>query len=304
MAKKEPTLADVLGQATGPSYSQVGPTLQDVLGEATGPSYSKISQTNPPKQTGTKPPTYAGTYEDQLADLYDRIQNREDFSYDVNADPLYQNYRDQYIQGGKRSMRDTMGQAAGLTGGYGSTYSQQAGQQAYDAYLQQLTDKIPELYNMAYGMYQDKGDDMMQQYSMLGQLRDTEYNRYRDELSDYNYRQETAYQHQQQAYSRLLSLIQSSGYRPTDKELEEAGMRRKLADRLRKQWEKANKPQKTDTKTKTTTTVVGKKPTTPTSPTAPTVTDIQQQATEAYEHGDMTYEEYMTVLSTIGSHRR
>ena len=53
-------------------------------------------------------PTYAGTFENQLSDIYNKIQNREQFKYDVNADPLYQNYKDKYVQQGKLAMRDTM----------------------------------------------------------------------------------------------------------------------------------------------------------------------------------------------------
>ena len=130
-------------------------------------------------------PVYAGTYENQLNDLYNRIANREKFSYDVNADPLYQSYKDQYIQGGKLAMKDTMGQAAALTGGYGSTYGQQVGQQAYDAYLQNLSAAIPELYGMAYKKYQDEGDQLKDLYGLVGQQRDAEYGRYRDALGDW-----------------------------------------------------------------------------------------------------------------------
>ena len=49
--------------------------------------------------------------------------NREDFQYDVNADALYQQYKDRYVELGKDAMEDTMGQAAALTGGYGSSYA-------------------------------------------------------------------------------------------------------------------------------------------------------------------------------------
>ena len=130
-------------------------------------------------------PVYAGTFEGQLNDIFGKIQNREKFSYDVNADPLYQNYKDQYIQGGKLAMKDTMGQAAALTGGYGSTYGQQVGQQAYDAYLQNLSAVIPELYGMAYKKYQDEGDQLKDLYGLVGQQRDAEYGRYRDALGDW-----------------------------------------------------------------------------------------------------------------------
>ena len=46
-------------------------------------------------------------------------------------------------------MKDTMGQAAALTGGYGSSYAESSAQQQYDAYLQQLGDIVPELAGKA-----------------------------------------------------------------------------------------------------------------------------------------------------------
>jgi len=198
-------------------------------------------------QSPGQAPTYAGTYEGQLSDLFDRIQNREDFSYDVNADPLYQQYKDKYVTQGKVAMKDTMGQAAGLTGGYGSTYSQQVGQQTYDSYLQNLSDAIPELYQMAYGKYQDEGQALKDQYGLAGQMRDAEYGQYRDALSDYNYQQEVArnleaqeYNRQQQAYANVVALIRASGYQPTDAELAAAGLTRAAANALRQDYLRAN----------------------------------------------------------------
>lgn len=130
-------------------------------------------------------PSYKGTYDQQLEDLYQQIVGREKFSYDINGDALYQQYADQYTQRGQMAMMDTMGQAAALTGGYGNSYAQSVGQQAYQAYLQQLNDVVPELYGMALDQYNQEGDRMVQQYSMLGDMADTEYGRYQDELSQY-----------------------------------------------------------------------------------------------------------------------
>lgn len=192
-------------------------------------------------------PTYAGTFENQLSDIYNKIQNREKFQYDVNADPLYQNYKDKYIQQGKLAMRDTMGKAASLTGGYGSTYGQQVGQQTYDAYLQNLSDVIPELYGKAQEQYQNEGNELKTMYALVGDQRDTEYNKYRDSLSDWNYNQEVArkleadeYNRQttakQQAYANLYALISASGYVPTDAELANAGMTAEAANALRTEF--------------------------------------------------------------------
>ena len=60
-------------------------------------------------------------------------------------------------------MRDTMGQAAHLTGGYGSSYGQAVGQQQYDAYLQKLGDAMPELYGAAFKRWQAEGEAMSDQ---------------------------------------------------------------------------------------------------------------------------------------------
>lgn len=201
-------------------------------------------------------PTYAGSYEGQMAELYDKINGRDPFSYDASKDPLYQAYKDQYIQGGKLAMKDTMGQAAALTGGYGSTYGQAVGQQAYDAYLQNLTEVIPTLYQTAYGQYKDQGDQMMQQYAMLGDLRDQEYGRYRDALGDWegerayatqleaeDYKrrtaaENTAYNRQQDAYANLYAAIKTSGYVPSDAELQAAGMTRAAAEAIAAEYQR------------------------------------------------------------------
>ena len=98
------------------------------------------------QQAQSQMPTYQATYDQQLQDLYNQIVNRDKFSYDLNADALYQQYKDQYTTQGKLAMMDTMGQAQAMTGGYGNSYAQSVGQQAYQGYLQQLNDVIPELY--------------------------------------------------------------------------------------------------------------------------------------------------------------
>lgn len=134
---------------------------------------------------GQKPGEYQSPYLQQLDDLYGKISGRKPFTYDLNADMLYQQYRDQYKNLGQQAMMDTMGQAAGLTGGYGSSYSQNAGQQAYQGYLQQLNDKVPELYQLAMNKYQMEGDDLLRQYGLLSDRENQAYGRYRDTVNDW-----------------------------------------------------------------------------------------------------------------------
>ena len=114
-----------------------------------------------------------------------KIMNRDKFSYDVNGDALYQQYKDKYIQQGKMAMQDTMGQAAAMTGGYGNSYAASVGNQAYRASLQNLNDVIPELYQMAYDRYNQEGQDLLNQYGLISDRDNTDYGRHRDTVSDF-----------------------------------------------------------------------------------------------------------------------
>lgn len=132
-----------------------------------------------------QPDAFESRYDDQIQTILNGIMNREDFSYDMNNDQLYQQYKDSYMRQGQQAMRDTIAQASALTGGYGSTYAQTAGSQAYDQYLMGLNDKVPELYQLAYNMYQDEGKEMYNQLNALQGLDNTDYSRYRDTMNDY-----------------------------------------------------------------------------------------------------------------------
>ena len=165
---------------------------------------------------------YGGSYDDQINDTYNQITNRPAFNYDVDGDALYQQYKDRYTQNAKMAMQDTMGQAAALTGGYGSSYGQAAGQQAYDRTIQGLTDMIPTLQQSAYQRYQDQGNALKDQYSMLNSMGAAE--------------QAT----NQAAYSQLAQMISSTGYQPTADDLTKAGMNAQQANALRQMWIASN----------------------------------------------------------------
>lgn len=107
--------------------------------------------------------------------------NREKFSYNVNGDALYQQYKDKYTLGGRMAMMDTMGQAQTMTGGYGNSYAQSVGQQTYQGYMQQLNDVIPELYSLAYGMYTDEGQNLLDRYNIYANLEDQDITRQSNE---------------------------------------------------------------------------------------------------------------------------
>jgi peptidoglycan hydrolase-like protein with peptidoglycan-binding domain len=132
-----------------------------------------------------KPGAYQSQWQSQLDALMNSIMNRDKFSYNMNEDALYQQYKDKYIEQGKMAMADTMGQAAAMTGGYGNSYAQSVGQQAYQGQLDNLNDIVPELYQMALDKYNREGQELYNQYGMVMDRENTDYGRYRDTVSDF-----------------------------------------------------------------------------------------------------------------------
>lgn len=146
------------------------------------------------QQMAQKPGEYQSQWQTGMNDIMNSILNREKFIYDINSDALYQQYANQYINQGQMAMMDTMGQAAALTGGYGNSYAQSVGQQTYQGYLQQLNDKVPELYQLALNQYMQEGDALMNQYGLMADRENLDYGRYRDSVSDWNAEQNRLYQ--------------------------------------------------------------------------------------------------------------
>ena len=114
----------------------------------------------------------ARKWEERQLAAAEQYGSRGEFKYDMQNDPLYQQYREQAVRNGRLSMMDTMGQARANNGGYGTSYSQMAGQQAYNSQLQTLNDKIPDLYTAAWNRYQNVGEDLLKRYQMAGQMKE------------------------------------------------------------------------------------------------------------------------------------
>ena len=132
-----------------------------------------------------KPGEYQSQWTQQLNDTMQQILDRKDFNYSLNGDALWQQYKDAYTRQGKLGMQNAMGQAAALTGGYGNSYAQQVGQQTYQGYMQQLNDRIPELYQMAMQKYQLDASNLAQKYGALGDREGQDYSRYQDALGNW-----------------------------------------------------------------------------------------------------------------------
>jgi hypothetical protein len=168
------------GTWSGTAEGTAGITKDDILGWE-----DEYNQNNPKED-------YQGKYDPQIDALLNEILNRDDFSYDVMNDPLYQQYAEMYRREGDRAMRDTLAEAAASAGGM-NTYAITAAQQANSYYNSQLNDKIPELYQLAYQMYLQDKESKVQDLGILQNMDATQYSRYRDTINDWYKDKDFAY---------------------------------------------------------------------------------------------------------------
>ena len=164
------------------------------------------------------------TNEQQMQEIMDKILNREEFHYDMDADALYQQYKDKYMKQGALAMQDTMGQAASMTGGYGNSYAQTVGQQVYNQHLGQLNAVVPELYALARDQYGAEGNALLNQYSILADRENTQYSRNAAQM--------------EKAYNLALSMLQS-GIMPSQEVLNASGLSSEDAQKI---YDRANQP--------------------------------------------------------------
>lgn len=182
-------------------------------------------------------PTYESRYDDTIQDLIAGLLDRPDFSYDPATDPLYQNYRKQYTREGQRATADALGAAAAASGGIPSSYANAAANQASNYYAAQLTDKIPDLYQLAYNQYLNDYNMDLSNLGVVQGAEQSDYDKYLNQLNQYNTDRNFS-------YGQFLDELSSQNQRRTDA-LNEAVLRAQwgdyggLADRG---WDTSNIP--------------------------------------------------------------
>ena len=177
----------------------------------------------------------------ELERLYAAITGRHAFSYDPASDPVYNSYAQSYRRRGRLAMRDTMGQAAALTGGYGSSYAQSVGQQQYDSYLQSLGEALPELYGMAWQRYNAEGDALKTAWELASERSEVRRESEREAAEREAAAQKSAETARRENYERLYKLIYNSGYNPNETELSDSGMTGEQAAALLAEYRRRNK---------------------------------------------------------------
>ena len=205
---------DKAGQQAAHDAAEKIRAKYDYSGGVDGSEYIKLGTGASPAKADTSwldklgESSYNYDQSGQISAKLDALLNRTPFSYDAASDPLYQQYRKQYTREADRSAEDVLGKAAVMTGGMPSTAAVTASQQASDYQMSQMTDKIPELQQLAYGMYMDGINLDRQNLNTLIGLEDNNYNRWlsnrdylyqlaRDQVGDQQTADALAYQKQQ-----------------------------------------------------------------------------------------------------------
>lgn len=159
---------------------------------------------------GEQKPAYNNRYDQQIQSKIAEIMGRDAFSYDAENDPLYSQYRKQYAREGKRSTEDTLGAVAAASGGIPSSYAATAAAQAGNYYAAQMTDKIPELEQLAYQKYLNEYNMDVSDLGVLQGAEASDYAKYQNDLAQYNTDRNFDYNRWRDGYEMLSNNYQAA----------------------------------------------------------------------------------------------
>lgn len=199
-------------------------TLGKLRGNSTPGTSTNPAATSP----GATAPAQK-SYADQVNEALQQILNRQPLNYNYNGDPLYQMYRDAALQNSQTASKDVLARAAALTGGYGNSYADTAAQQTAQAQMAQLTEKIPELAQVAQTRYDAETDRLKGNLGILSDLENQEYTRkFNEDQRDYE-RQQYADQLEREkdndAWNRRLAMAQLAAQYGDTSGLEKLGIK-------------------------------------------------------------------------------
>ena len=128
-----------------------------------------------------------GGYNTQWSQTLDQLVNeymgRGAFEYNADDDVQWQQAKSQGLREANLAMKNSMAQAATLSGGYGNSYAATVGNQVYQQGVADIMALAPEYYQAAYQRYRDEGDQMLQNISLAQSMDESEYQRWADEYS-------------------------------------------------------------------------------------------------------------------------
>ena len=144
--------------------------------QAVSEANQKLSDVN-----SGKPAEYKSEHADQLGGLYQQVLGRGSFQYDPGKDPMYDQYRQQYIENGQRAAADTKSAMGALTGGYGNTMGITAVNEQYGQNLQGINDNLAALKENAQAADEADANRQTAQLQTAAQQEAQDYSRWQDQ---------------------------------------------------------------------------------------------------------------------------
>ena len=157
-----------------------------------GPSSFQQS-TAPSFNWDTPAPDYSSRYDETIQNMIKDMLERPEFSYDPESDVVWKSYQKAYGREGDRATQNALGAAAAASGGMPSSYATTAAAQAGNYYAAQAADKIPELFDAAYNRYLNEFNMDLSKLGVVQGQEGTDYNRYLDQLNQWNTDRNFAY---------------------------------------------------------------------------------------------------------------
>lgn len=159
--------------------------------------------TDPMSIYGYYKENFGGGERDPFNDPYAKLmQTAQDKYYGMNYDSFlkgnqYKDLANRYGQQGQMAMQNTLGQIAARTGGMASSYASSAAAQAYNNYMNQLSDAAMSMYNSersnareelstAMGLSNNAYGRWMDEQNMRDKDRSYEYGMFADALGQSN----------------------------------------------------------------------------------------------------------------------
>lgn len=142
-----------------------------------------------------KPAEYKSEHADQLGGLYQQVLGRGAFQYEPGKDPMYDQYRQQYIENGQRAAADTKSAMGNLTGGYGNTAGITAVNEQYGQSLTGINDNLKALKENAEAANIANEDLQTAQLETAATQEAQDYSRWQDQ--NYRWRDERDFAAQQ-----------------------------------------------------------------------------------------------------------
>ena len=184
-----------------------------------GPSSFQQS-TAPSFNWDTPKPDYSSRYDETIQNMIKDMLERPEFSYDPESDVVWKSYQKAYGREGDRATQNALGAAAAASGGMPSSYATTAAAQAGNYYAAKAADKIPDLFDAAYNRYLNEFNMDASKIGIVQGQEQTDYNRYLDELGQWNTDRNFAYNQftgdrtqwnadREFAYNQLLDEINS-----------------------------------------------------------------------------------------------